>query len=94
MMSDLWPVYSGERFRASWPSCCFIRFVFCCLYLLCLVNQSRNKARVGPPQTSPSPPPSNFIAGRPKAALLFGFFSDFRCRVLFFIVNLVTYKYK
>ena len=24
MMFDLWPVYSGERFRASWPSC-FIR---------------------------------------------------------------------
>ena len=21
MMFDLWPVYSGERFRASWPSC-------------------------------------------------------------------------
>ena len=19
---DLWPVYSGVRFRASWPSCC------------------------------------------------------------------------
>ena len=24
-------------------------------------------------------PPSNFIAGRPKAALLFWFFGDFRC---------------
>ena len=21
MMFDLWPVYSGERFRALWPSC-------------------------------------------------------------------------
>ena len=20
----LWPVYSGERFRASWPSCCWV----------------------------------------------------------------------
>ena len=20
-MFDVWPVYSGERFRASWPSC-------------------------------------------------------------------------
>ena len=20
-MFDFWPVYSGERFRASWPSC-------------------------------------------------------------------------
>ena len=25
--------------------------------------------------------PSNFIAGRPKAALLFWFFSDFKCSV-------------
>ena len=24
MMFDLWPVYSGERFRASWPSCFFL----------------------------------------------------------------------
>ena len=23
MMFDVWPVYSGERFRASWPSCFF-----------------------------------------------------------------------
>ena len=27
-------------------------------------------------------PPSNFIAGRPKAALLFWFFGDFRCGAL------------
>ena len=37
--------------------------------------------------------PSNFIAGRPKAALLFWFF-DFRCCVLLFMVILVIYKYK
>ena len=32
------------------------------------------RARASRPQTSssPTPPPSNFIAGRPKAALLFG----------------------
>ena len=35
--------------------------------------------------------PSNFIAGRPKAALLFWFFGDFRCRMLLFIVILVLY---
>ena len=50
-------------------------------------------ARVGRPQTSlsphPLPPPSNFIAGRPKAALLFCLFSDFMCGVLLFIVFLV-----
>ena len=35
--------------------------------------------------------PSNFIAGRPKAALLFWFFGEFRCCVLLFIVILVLY---
>ena len=38
--------------------------------------------------------PRNFIAGRPKAALLFLFFGDFRCGVPLFIVILVIYKYK
>ena len=38
--------------------------------------------------------PSKFIAGRPKAALLFWFFGDFRCDVPLFIVILVIYKYK
>ena len=33
-------------------------------------------------------PHSNFIAGRPKAALLFWFFGDFRCGVLLFMVIL------
>ena len=36
--------------------------------------------------------PSNcFIAGRPKAAVLFWFFGDLRCGVLLFIVILVLY---
>ena len=38
-----------------------------------------------------APPPSNFIAGRPKAALLFWFFGVFRCGVPLFIVVLVLY---
>ena len=37
---------------------------------------------------------SNFIAGRPKAALLFWFFCGFRCGVSLFIVIIVIYKYK
>ena len=36
-------------------------------------------------------PPSNFMAGRPKAALLFWLFDDFRCSVSLFIVILVIY---
>ena len=34
------------------------------------------------------------IAGRPKAALLFWFFGDFRCGALLFMVIHVIYKYK
>ena len=34
--------------------------------------------------------PSNFIAGRPKAALLFWFLGGFRCNVPLFIVMLVV----
>ena len=40
------------------------------------------------------PPPCNFIAGRPTAALLCSFFGDFRCGAPLFIVILVIYKYK
>ena len=35
-----------------------------------------------------------FIAGRAKATLLFGFFGDFRCGALLFMVIYVIYKYK
>ena len=35
-----------------------------------------------------------YIAGRPKAALLFWFFGDFRCGVSLFIVILVICKYE
>ena len=38
--------------------------------------------------------PSNFIADRSKAALLFWFYSDFRCGVSLFIVIHVIYKYR
>ena len=38
--------------------------------------------------------PVIFIAGRPKVALLFWFFGDFRCGALLFMVIHVIYKYK
>ena len=37
---------------------------------------------------------NKYIAGRPKAALLFWFFNNFRCSLLLFIVLLVIYEYK
>ena len=58
-----------------------------------LGTKAELRARVGRPQTSSSPPVI-FIAGRPKAALLFWFFGDFRCGALLFMVIHVIYKYK
>ena len=40
----------------------------------------------------PPPRPSNFVAGRSNAALLFWLLSDFRCGVPLFIVILVIYN--
>ena len=54
------------------------------------MNQGRTKGE----GWSTAKPTSNYIAGRPKAALLVWFFSDFRCGVLLFIVLLVIYKYR
>ena len=56
-------------------------------------DKAELRARVGRPQTSSSPPVI-FIAGRPKAALLFWFFGDFRCGALLFMVIHVICKYK
>ena len=39
-----------------------------------------------------TPLSSNFVAGRPKAALLFWFFGDFSCGVSLFIVIRAIYK--
>ena len=55
-------------------------------------NPQKLRARVGRPKTSLSPPVI-FIAGRPKVALLFWFFGDFRCGALLFVVIHVIYKY-
>ena len=48
----------------------------------CLRNQGRTKGE-GWSATGWLRPPINFIAGRPKAALLVWFFVDFRCGVSF-----------
>ena len=56
----------------------------------CLRNQGKTKGE-GWSTANYSKPPSNFIAGRPKAALLFWFFGGFRCGVPLFIFILVIY---
>ena len=68
----------------------FNSFCFCCTSLFCLVNQSINKGKSWS-TANKFKPPSNFIAGRLKAALLFWFFGGFRCAVPLFIVILVIY---
>ena len=60
----------------------------------CLRNHGRTKGEGGLVDRKLVKAPRNFIAGRPKATLLFWFFSDFRCGVPLFIVILVIYKYK
>ena len=59
-----------------------------------LVNQIRTKGEGWSTANKfKSPPtPRNFIAGRPKEALLFWFFGDFRCSVSLFIVILIKIK--
>ena len=57
------------------------------------MNKGRSEGEVGRPQTSLNPPVI-FIAGRPKAALLFWFFGDFRCDAFLFMVIHVIYNYK
>ena len=49
-------------------------------------------AGVGRPQAGWGPPVI-FIAGRPRAALLFWFFGDFRCGALLFMVVHVVCEY-
>ena len=64
---------------------CFSCFLNCCF---CLVFMSDE------PSQNWLHPPRNFIAGRPKAALLFWFFGNFRYGVLLFMVIFIIFKYK
>ena len=95
---------------ALWPpvlqfSCprCFLFFYLLILFLLfVLVLSGEPKQKQGRGlvdrklvEALPTPPsPSNFFAGRPKAALLFWFLGDFRRGVLLFMVIFVIHKYK
>ena len=69
---------------------CFIRFVF---VLSGEPKQNQGRGLVDRKLVQ-APHPSKFIAGRPKAALLFWFFGGLTFGVPLFIVILVIYKYK
>ena len=70
-------------------------FLFCAAFVVIVLSDERrqNQGR-GLVDRKLFKAPSNFIAGRPKAALLFWFFGGFRCDVSLFIVRLVIYLYK
>ena len=75
------------------PALLFVCVLFVFVACRCFIwrPKAELRARVGRPQTSSSPPVI-FIAGRPKAALLFWFFGDFRCGALLFMDIHVIYK--
>ena len=69
---------------------CFICFAL--LYVVDLPGEQKQNQRQGLVDRKLVQAPSNFIADRPKATLLFRFFGDFRCGVLVFMIILVLYK--
>ena len=73
----------------------FIRFVFLLVEVVLCGEPKRNQGRgLVDRKLVQAPPPCNFIAGGPQAALLFWFFGDFRCGSPLFIVIHVIYQYK
>ena len=87
----LWP----PALQCHLPALFFVRaqFVLFLLFVAFFVNQSRTKGE-GWSTANKFRHPSNFIADRPKAALLYWLLCDFRCGVLLFFVILVLYKYR
>ena len=72
-------VNSYFPYRWSPASLTFLKHVFLPIFIF-IYNKNNGKYRH-----------SNFIAGRPKAALQFWFFGGFRCGVPLFIVMLVIH---
>ena len=83
------PSILAARFAYCW---CLIRFVF--VVRSSYSGERKQNQGQGLVNRKVVKAPNNFIAGRPKAALLFWFFSDLRCCVPLFIIILVIYKYK
>ena len=92
MILALWP----PTLQCQLPALLFVSvvFIFCLLFVVVfLEHHSRTKGE-GWSITNKCKPPSDFIAGRPKVALLFWFFDGFGCGVPLFIVIRAIYKYE
>ena len=79
---------------ATW----FVLVLWCDAFVVIVFSeeprQNQGRGLVHRKLVKAPPPQVIFIAGRPKAALLFWFFGDFRCGALLFMVIHVIYKYK
>ena len=93
MILALWPPALQYQLPALPFVCVLFRFIFC-LFVVVLPGEPKQNQGRGLVDRKLVQAPSNFIAGRPKAALLVWFFTDFRCDVLLIIVILIIYKYK
>ena len=78
------------------PSGAFVTYcnISCCSFFCSGFEPRQNQGRGLVDRKLVKALSSNFIAGRPKAALLFWFFGGFRCGVPLFIVILVIYEYQ
>ena len=72
----------------------FVLFLLFVVVLSGEPRQQQGRGLVDRKQVQASRLPVIFIAGRPKAALLFWYFGDFRCGALLFMAIHVIYKYK
>ena len=87
MILALWP----PALQYQLPALLFVCFLFVFLVVVLFGESKQNQGR-GSVDRKLVQAPGNFTAGRPKAALLFRFFGDFRCGALLFMVILVIYK--
>ena len=90
------PSIPAARFASRLCFSLFFFFFFLLLFVVVLPGEQRQKQGRGlvDHKQVQAPPPVICIAGRPKAALLFWFFGDFRCGALLFMVIHVIYKPK
>ena len=92
MISALWPPVLQCKLPALLFVC--VSFTLFLLFVFVLSGEPTQNHERGLVDRRLVQAPSNFIADRPKAAILFCFLCDFRCGVLLFMIILVIYKYE